>query len=130
MGGNSATGNPAMVTVPTITRRIEITIATIGRRMKNLDMALLSRRLRRRSGRIWLGVYRHARTNLLHAFSDHAFARLQPVVNDPERSHPVAGLHVPNADLVIAAHHGNLIGTLHLGNRPLRDEQRGVLSFE
>ena len=32
-------GNPAMVTAPAITVRIAITIATIGRRMKNLDMA-------------------------------------------------------------------------------------------
>ena len=38
MFGNCATGKVAIVTAPTITVRIAITIATIGRLMKNLDM--------------------------------------------------------------------------------------------
>ena len=38
--GNRAIGSPAMVTAPTITIRMEITIATMGRLMKNLDMAV------------------------------------------------------------------------------------------
>src|ERR1700675_1363447 len=40
MGGNSAIGRPAMLTRPTITMTMEITIATMGRLMKNLDMLL------------------------------------------------------------------------------------------
>src|SRR6266850_4479921 len=41
--GNCAIGNPAMVTSPTITMMIEITIATIGRLMKNLDIVSAGR---------------------------------------------------------------------------------------
>jgi hypothetical protein len=38
MFGNWATGKNAIVTAPTITVRIAITIATMGRLIKNLDM--------------------------------------------------------------------------------------------
>src|SRR5580692_10736951 len=38
MLGNCATGRVAMVTAPTITVRMAITIATMGRLMKKLDM--------------------------------------------------------------------------------------------
>src|ERR1700686_5906455 len=40
MFGNCATGRLAMVTAPTITMRMAITIATMGRLMKKLDMDL------------------------------------------------------------------------------------------
>jgi hypothetical protein len=40
MFGNCATGKVTIVMAPTITVRIAITIATMGRLMKNLDMAL------------------------------------------------------------------------------------------
>jgi hypothetical protein len=39
MFGNWAVGSPDMETRPTMVIRIEMTIATIGRLMKNLDMA-------------------------------------------------------------------------------------------
>ena len=38
MFGNCATGRLRMVIPPTITSKIETTIATIGRLMKNFDM--------------------------------------------------------------------------------------------
>jgi hypothetical protein len=38
MLGNWATGNPTAMITPIITVRIAMTIATIGRRMKKLDM--------------------------------------------------------------------------------------------
>jgi hypothetical protein len=40
MFGNCATGKLRIVNVPTNTNRIEITIATMGRWMKNLDIGL------------------------------------------------------------------------------------------
>ena len=43
-------------------------------------------------------------------------------------AHAVAGLHVPNADLVLAVHHSHLIGALQLRHGPLRDQQRAVLA--
>src|SRR6266566_6970080 len=41
--GNCATGSPTRVTRPTMTMMIEITMATMGRLMKNFDMAPSSR---------------------------------------------------------------------------------------
>ncbi len=38
MFGNCATGRLAMVTAPTITIRMAITMATMGRLMKNFDI--------------------------------------------------------------------------------------------
>ena len=38
MLGNCATGRLAMVTAPTITMRMAMTIATMGRLMKNFDI--------------------------------------------------------------------------------------------
>ena len=59
-----------MTTAPTITVRMAITIATIGRLMKNLDMAgstCVCERFR---------IHLHSLANLLHAFGHHALARL------------------------------------------------------
>src|SRR5713226_341886 len=118
-------GSPAIETAPTMTMRIEITIATMGRLMKNLDMELLSRRFRRCG--IRLGIHRHARANFLHAFGHHSFARLQSIVNDPLVAHAVTGLHVPNSNLVFAVYYCYLVVALQLGYSPLRDQQRARL---
>ena len=64
-----------MTTAPTITVRMAITIATIGRLIKNLDIASISLRIRSANG---FGIDLHSLANLLHAFDDHAFARLSP----------------------------------------------------
>jgi len=42
MSGNWATGSPAMATIPPMTVTIAITIATIGRLMKNLEIIVQS----------------------------------------------------------------------------------------
>src|SRR5580700_5140661 len=42
MSGYCAVGSDSIATMPTITVRIAITMATIGRRMKNLDMSYLA----------------------------------------------------------------------------------------
>ena len=62
-----------MVTAPTITIRIEITIATMGRLMKNLDIDLPPFRAVHRVGFGFTGMP----GDLLHALGDHALARLQ-----------------------------------------------------
>jgi hypothetical protein len=57
-----------MVTAPMITIRMEITIATIGRLMKNFDITrLLSYSLR---------IYRRTGPDFEEAVGDHALARL------------------------------------------------------
>src|SRR6267378_2640648 len=42
--GNCAMGSPTIVTSPTMTMIMEITMATIGRLMKNFDMGLIRQR--------------------------------------------------------------------------------------
>src|SRR3989442_14006205 len=78
MLGNCATGRLRIVMVPTITRTIEITIATMGRLIKNFDIELPCLAFRGKR----LRVHLHARTHLLHAFGNHALASLQPVRYD------------------------------------------------
>ena len=42
MSGYCAVGNDSIATMPTITIKIAITMATMGRRMKNFDMSHLA----------------------------------------------------------------------------------------
>src|SRR5271169_2199918 len=100
MLGNWATGKVRMVSVPTSTRTIEITMATMGRLIKNFDIALPSHRLHGK----WLGVHPHARTHLLHALGHHPFVWLESVCNNPLIADPVAYLYRPDAHLVLAVH--------------------------
>src|SRR6266436_3429984 len=79
MLGNCATGRLSTVMVPTITMTMEITIATMGRLIKNFDIGLPSFSSRGK----WSGLHLQARTHLLHALGDHAFAPLQSVSNNP-----------------------------------------------
>src|ERR1700674_957073 len=101
-------GKLMIVIVPRITVTNEITIATIGRLMKNLDIRLISLGLCGKR----LGVHLHARPHLLHALGNHAFARLQPLRNDPLGSNAVAHWDRPYAPLVLAVHNGYLISPL------------------
>src|SRR5260370_23880528 len=102
-----------------------ITMATMGRLMKNLDTWKL---LPCQAGGLphpgkRFGVYLHAGTNLLHTLGDDALTRLQTLVNDPHFAHLVTRLHVPDAHLIAAVHDGNLVAALQLGNGPLRDQE-------
>src|SRR5271163_3572274 len=96
--GNRATGKVRMVMAPTSTMMMAITIATMGRLMKNFDIWLIPLRL---CGKRF-GVYQHARAHLLHALGNHTFARFQPFRNNPLRPDVVAHLDCPDAHLVLA----------------------------
>src|SRR5260370_24558047 len=108
MLGNWATGRLSMVIVPTITRTMEIPMATMGRLMKNFDMGLPSLRLCGKR----LRVYLHARTYLLHAFGDYAFASLQSVLDNPIGANPVADLYRADAYFVFGVARRDLIASL------------------
>ena len=110
MLGNCATGKLRMVRVPTSTRTIEITMATMGRLIKNFDMGLPPRSVRGKR----LGVHLHARAHLLHAFGNHPFAGLQSVRNNPVAADTVADFDRPNAHFVLVVHDGDLITALQL----------------
>src|SRR5580700_7603826 len=103
MLGNWATGRPRMVMAPTSTMRMAITIATMGRFMKNFDMALAILCLRDKR----LGVYSRAWAYFLNAFGDDSFAWIQAFCNDPQGADAIANRDCPNANLVVAAHNGN-----------------------
>src|ERR1700693_2706794 len=129
MFGNWATGKLMIVMVPRTTMTIEITIATIGRLMKNLDMLLPS--LRRRA--VWhvrLRVYLHAGTDLLYSFGHHAISWLQSIRNNPLGADPVADLDCPYADLVLAIHNRYLIRALQLRHGTLGHQQRVFLDSD
>src|SRR5271154_3183234 len=115
MLGNCATGKDKMVIEPTITRTIEITMATIGRLIKNFDMELPSWSCQRE----WLGIPLHSRTHFLNALGHYALACLQSVGNHPLGAHTIADTDGPNAHFVRAVHHRHLIAALQLRDRSL-----------
>src|SRR5271166_1730599 len=101
MLGNCATGNPRIVMAPTITITIEITMATIGRLMKNFDIGSPFLGVRRK----WLGIHLRARVHFLHALGDYAFAWLQTISNNPLCTHPVAHFDRSDIHFVLVVHY-------------------------
>src|ERR1700730_2267438 len=116
MLGNCATGRLRIVMVPTITMTMEITMATMGRLMKNFDIGLPSLRLCRKR----LGVDLHARAHLLHTLDDDTVAAPQPVRNNPLGADPVADFDRSDADFILVIHHRDLIAALQLRHCTLR----------
>src|SRR5205085_8571176 len=94
MFGNCETGSVAIVTAPRITNRMEMTMATMGRLMKNLDI-IKSGSLDFRGRRERFRIDERAWTDLLHTFGDDALTRLQPIANDPEIADPVTDFDRP-----------------------------------
>src|SRR6266853_4792174 len=118
--GNWATGRAAIVTAPTITVRIAMTIATIGRLMKNFDISpasLLFRRLVERPG-----VHTRTENSLLDALHNHSLARFQPIADHPHRPGLVADLDCLDTHRVVAIYCGHLIAALLFRDGRLRDE--------
>src|SRR5271157_856952 len=134
--GNCAVGKTRMQMAPAMNMMIEITMATIGRLIKNLDMRFqLDRRMlgigrpslldiRRIRLRIDLGAI----FDFLYAFSDHAIASLQTVVDNPQETKLCADLNRHNGYFVIGAHDRDQVGALHVGHGTLRYQQRALLN--
>src|SRR5882672_5843785 len=126
MLGNWATGRLNMLIAPTITMTMEMTMATMGRLIKNFDIGLPSLRFRGK----WLGVHVHARMHLLHALGNHTFASLESVHDNPLGADPVAHLNRPDAHLVLVVQRRDLIAALQLRDCTLRYKQRGLLDSD
>src|SRR5262249_32186921 len=128
--GYCSTDNPLRVTTPSRTIRIEMTIATIGLRMKKFDMArfpfrlLLGFRYWRRGSWVHLG----ARSYFLHAFHDDPIAGVQPLKNNDVLVRLVTNSDRSQRGFVLRVDNQNGLGALELLNRPLRDEDR-ILAF-
>ena len=120
-------GRPDMATRPMMTMRMEITMATMGRLMKNLDMVsyLFSAgagghcRFRREG----LGHNGHSGPDLLGPLGNHLLSGLQALVDKPVGTDPFPDLHRPDIDFVLRSNHSHQVFPLDLGDRPLRHEQ-------
>src|SRR5438552_4018788 len=119
MFGYCAMGNWNMATRPTITMRIEMTIATMCRLMKNLAMALA-----RPLGLGQRGFDLLAGFHSVDSLDDDPLARLQPLPDDPEGADALADLDGSKVHRLVASDHGDLVDALLVQDSPLRNEQR------
>src|SRR5881397_2299762 len=122
MFGYSATGSCTIATTPRITMRMEITMATIGRSMKNLAIALLLRRAGP-GGRARGHTHLLAGSHPVAALHDDALAGLEPLRDDPERADARVHLDRAHIDGVVGADHGDLVNALHVLDGPLGNHE-------
>ncbi len=122
--------------------KIEITMATIGRLMKNFDMAgylfsacragfasgLAAAFGWRRTGVNGLRVHHDVRLDFLDPLGNHAFTRFQPLTDNPVGADPLADLHQAHINLVVASHHRHQVFPLDIAHRPLRNQERPFLT--
>src|ERR1700728_433509 len=125
MFGNCATGKLRTVREPTNTMTMEITMATMGRLMKNFDMGHPSLSIRRSLvlGQEWLGIHTHTTAHPLNSFDHDSVSGIEPVSYDPSVINPVAHSDRSNVDFVIGADDSNLVATLQLRDCPLGNKQ-------
>src|SRR4029077_15865181 len=108
------------------------TIATMGRLMKNLDMALGSFQSNYESspqplagvsspsfGHKWLGLHDRAREEGLLALRDHTFTGLQSILDNPHGANGVPNFDSADCDLLVLPDNVNLIAALQLCDRAL-----------
>src|SRR6516164_4434551 len=98
MLGNWAIGSRISVTTPTITVTMAMTMATIGRLIKNLDIGSPAFSRSDQSG-----FHYNAVPGFLHALNDDPLARLQTFLDNPHLSRLLSDLHRPDADFVVVS---------------------------
>src|ERR1700733_3356588 len=105
---------------------MEITMATMGRLMKNFDMGHPSLSIRRSLilGDEGLGVYTHTGAHPLNSLNHDSVSRVQPVLDDPSVINPVAHSDRSNVNFVVGANDSNLVAALQLRDCALWDKQR------
>src|SRR5580765_6935622 len=123
MLGNCATGSLRTVSEPTRTRTMEITIATMGRLIKNFDMTLPAHRVRGE----WFRIDPYSSAHFLHPFGDNPLAWIEPTCDHPAPIHLWSYGDRTNGDLVLGVKDCHLIATLKLRNGALRNQQRSFL---
>src|SRR5580704_14957032 len=117
MLGNWATGKLRIVSEPTSTRTIEMTMATMGRLMKNFDMRSPILRCRGK----WFCVYMNTRTHLLNALGDDSVAGTQSAIDNPIGPAAVAERNRADAYCILVIDYRYLIAALQFGNGALRN---------
>src|SRR5260370_16992803 len=125
MFGYCAMGSWNMATMPTITMRIEMTMATIGRLMKNLAMALA-----RPPGLGQRGLDLLAGFHPVDSLDDDPLARRQPLPDDPEGADSLAELNLSHLHRILVPNHPHLIDALQILHGALRNEQRALFHVD
>src|SRR5712671_5479807 len=106
ISGNCAIGSACIATRPASTVTIAMTMATIGRPMKNRDTSVSLWCVRER-------LHVHDRSiGRGRAFHHDALPRLETAIDDPAAAHSLAGLHSPRRDLVAGVDGSNLVRPL------------------
>src|SRR5882762_4319992 len=124
IGGYCSIGSATIDKAPATIIRIAMTIAKIGRSMKNLAMLLRLSGLDRRFD----GVHENSRRRFLHPGHDHPFALVQSALHHPLVAQGPGRLDDARGDLVVRTHHER--GGLPLRvvrDADLRHEHRGVV---
>src|SRR5438309_6016095 len=129
MFGYSAMGSCTIATRPMITMRMEITMATIGRLMKNLAIVELFRRAGC-CGRARRRPHLLAGSHAIGPLHDHALAGLEPGGDDPERADARVDLHRAHVDRLVRFDHRHLVDALHVLNGPLGDHESVLLHLD
>src|SRR6267378_1887441 len=124
IGGYCSMGSATIYKTPATIIRISMTIAKIGRSMKNLAMLLRLSGLDRRLD----GVHENSLLRFLHPGHDHPLAFVQSALYHPLVAQGSCGLERAQGDLVVRTHHER--GGLPLRvvrDADLRHEHRGVV---
>src|SRR5438067_11554677 len=122
-------GSCTIATRPTITMRMEITMATMGRLMKNLAMVGLFRGAGC-CGRAGLDPDLLAGARSIDALDDDPLAGLQPLRDDPERAHARVDLDGADVDRVAGPDHRDLMDSLQILDGALGHEERVLLHLD
>src|SRR5262249_58853943 len=110
--------------------RMEMTMATIGRSMKNRGMVglLRSRARLRGCGRRQPDFL--AGAHPVPSLDDDPLPGLQPLSHNPERADARVGLDGADVDRVVGADHCDLMNALHVLDGALRDQERRLLHLD
>jgi hypothetical protein len=123
--------------------RIEMTMATIGRLMKNLDMAAypllagagsaglsagLAAEAAAGAGAKGFRIDGHSRANLLRSFGDDLLAGLQSLADDPVAADTLADGDRTDVDFVLGRDDCHQVLALDFGDGTLRHDERAFLN--
>src|SRR5262249_28612021 len=121
--GYCSTASLLTVMVPSITVRIEITMATMGRRIKKFDIAFPYLFLRRRYG-LFGGSHQHSGPQPLQSFRNDPVTWFDTFFNNDQILVAVPQQHRAKSYFAFIVHHENDLATLLLHDSHLRDQGR------
>src|SRR5262249_21499510 len=127
ISGNSASGRPDIAINPPITVSTAITIATIGRLIKKLEIIVYLILCNLWMVDVRLRLNDHSRSDFYRAFGNNDVTCRETFLYHPQRSSAFADFHRTKRDLVVCSNNSDLIRTLQLRDCSLRHHQRILL---